>query len=51
MMVVYPENVAYHAVQAGELREILELHVKGGTPVTRLVYEPTVKGTNKKPGH
>lgn len=51
MMVVYPENVWYHGVQASDLAEIFESHVKGGTPVARLVYEPPVKGANKKPGH
>ena len=48
MMVVYPENVWYAGVKESDLPEIFESHIKGGTPVTRLVYEPGVKGANKK---
>jgi (2Fe-2S) ferredoxin len=50
MMVVYPENVWYHGVQASDLDEIMESHIRGGKPVARLVYEPGVKGANKMPG-
>ena len=49
MMVVYPDNVWYHGVQASDLPEIFESHIKGGTPVKRLLYEPGVKGANKTP--
>jgi len=49
MMVVYPDNVWYHGVQAGDLQEIFDSHIKGGTPVKRLLYEPGVKGANKTP--
>jgi (2Fe-2S) ferredoxin len=50
MMVVYPENVWYAGVQASDLPEIFESHIRGGKPVDRLVYDPGVKGANKKPG-
>ena len=48
MMVVYPENVWYAGVKESDLAEIFEAHIKSGTPVRRLVYEPGVKGANKK---
>jgi (2Fe-2S) ferredoxin len=48
MMVVYPENVWYGGVQAGDLKDIFESHIQGGRPVERLRYEPGVKGANKK---
>jgi (2Fe-2S) ferredoxin len=51
MMVVYPDNTWYAGVQADDLKEIFESHIKGGKPVARLVYDPDVKGANKKPGH
>jgi len=35
MMVVYPDNVWY----------------RDGKPVARLIYDPGVKGANKKPGY
>ncbi len=50
MMVVYPENVWYAGVQKDDLQEIFESHIVRGTPVERLVYDPGVKGANKKPG-
>ena len=50
MMVVYPDDVWYHGVQASDLQEIFESHILGGKPVDRLRYEPGVKGANKKPG-
>src|SRR3989441_610028 len=49
LMIVYPENVWYHGVQESDLKEIFESHVKGGTPVKRLLYDPGVKGANKTP--
>ena len=48
MMVVYPENVWYAGVQESDLPEIFESHIKHGKPVDRLVYDPGVKGANKK---
>jgi (2Fe-2S) ferredoxin len=50
MVVVYPENVWYGGVQSSDLPEIFESHIRGGQPVERLVYDPGVKGPNKKPG-
>ena len=47
MMVVYPDDVWYGAVQASDLPEIAA-HIVGGEPVKRLVYDPGVKGANKK---
>jgi len=47
MMVVYPENVWYAGVQAGDLPEILHSHILEGRPVERLRYEPGVPGANK----
>ena len=49
MVVVYPENVWYAGVKDTDLTEIFESHIKNGTPVKRLVYEPGVKGANKTP--
>jgi (2Fe-2S) ferredoxin len=51
MMVVYPDNVWYHGVQESDLGELFESHIKGGTPVKRLIYDPGMKGTNKEPGY
>jgi (2Fe-2S) ferredoxin len=48
MMVVYPEDVWYCGVSAGDLTEIFESHIVGGKPVDRLRYQPGVKGANKK---
>ena len=47
MVVVYPENVWYAGVQAGDLKEILDSHIVDGRPVERLRYEPGVPGANK----
>ena len=47
MIVVYPENVWYHGVQASDLQEILESHLLNVVPVKRLLYDPGVKGANK----
>ncbi len=49
MCIVYPDNVWYGGVQESDLKEIFESHIVGGKPVERLVYEPGVKGANKKP--
>jgi (2Fe-2S) ferredoxin len=51
MMVVYPDDVWYAGVQESDLPEIVQSHILGGTPVERLLYDPGVKGPNKKPGH
>jgi (2Fe-2S) ferredoxin len=51
MMVFYPENVWYGGVQESDLKEIFESHIRDGKPVARLVYDPGVKGANKKPGY
>ena len=48
--VVYPGNVWDGGVQESDLQEIFESHIAGGKPVERLVYDPGVKGGNKKPG-
>ena len=50
MMVVYPDNVWYAGVQESDLKEIFESHIRDGKPMERLVYDPDVKGANKKPG-
>ena len=50
MLVVYPDDVWYCGVQESDLKEIFESHIVGGRPVERLVYDPGVKGPNKKPG-
>ena len=34
---VYPENIWYQRVGEADLQEICESHLKGGTPVTRLL--------------
>jgi (2Fe-2S) ferredoxin len=49
MFVVYPDNVWYAGVQASDLAEIFDSHIVGGKPVKRLLYDPGVKGANKKP--
>jgi (2Fe-2S) ferredoxin len=50
MLVVYPDNVWYAGVKESDLQEILDSHILGGKPVTRLVYDPGVPGPNKVPG-
>jgi (2Fe-2S) ferredoxin len=51
MMVVYPDDVWYAGVQASDLQEIFESHIRDGKPLERLRYDPGVKGANKKPGY
>lgn len=51
MMVVYPDDVWYAGVQAADLQEIFDSHIRDGKPVERLRYDPGVKGPNKKPGY
>ena len=51
MMVVYPDDVWYAGVQAADLQEIFESHVRDGKPVERLRYDPGVRGANKMPGY
>ena len=48
MIVVYPEDVWYAAVQASDLPELVASHLVGGRPVERLRYAPGVPGPNKK---
>ena len=38
-MVVYPEGVWYGQVTLEDVQEIVEKHMMGGDPVTRLSYE------------
>ena len=47
MIVVYPDNVWYAGVTESDLPEILDSHILGGKPVTRLIYDPGVPGANK----
>ena len=47
MLVVYPEDVWYAGVQESDLKEILDSHIIGGTPVERLRYRPGKPGANK----
>lgn len=47
MMVVYPDDVWYAGVQESDLKEILDAHIIGGTPVERLRYNPGKPGANK----
>jgi len=45
VVVVYPEGTWYVGVQPGDVAEIVEQHLVGGRPVTRLLaspFEPTV---------
>ncbi len=39
-VVVYPENVWYEKVTAGDVGEIVEKHLVGGAPVERLRMKP-----------
>ena len=39
IVIVYPEGTFYSQVQAEDVPEIVESHLKGGVPVARLVYE------------
>jgi (2Fe-2S) ferredoxin len=48
MVVVYPDNVWYGAVQVGDADAIFEEHLIGGRPVERLIYHPLQPGANKK---
>lgn len=36
IVVVYPENIWYGQVTADDVEEIMESHIEGGSPVTRL---------------
>ena len=46
MVVVYPEDVWYAGVQAGDLEEIARSHLAGGQAVERLRYRPEKPGPN-----
>jgi sirohydrochlorin cobaltochelatase len=39
-MAVYPDDVWYQGVQASDVDEIVERHVKGAEPVERLLLPP-----------
>ena len=39
-MVIYPEGVWYKAATVEDLEEILEVHIKGGGRISRLLLEP-----------
>lgn len=39
IMIVYPEGVWYHKVAEEDVPEIVASHVRGGKPVTRLVWD------------
>lgn len=41
-VLVYPEGIMYGPVGKGDVREILEQHLLGGTPVERLKVPPGV---------
>lgn len=48
MMVVYPDDVWYAGVQESDLADIFQSHILEGKPVQRLLYNPGVRGANKK---
>jgi len=37
VVVVYPDNVWYGSVTADDVTEILDSHIEGGTPVSRIL--------------
>jgi len=39
VMVVYPEGVWYRRVQASDVAEIIDAHLRGGVPVARLIWD------------
>jgi (2Fe-2S) ferredoxin len=47
MAVVYPEGVWYAALTPGDAEEIVERHLVGGHPVSRLRYDPPEPGAHK----
>lgn len=48
MIVVYPDNVWYWAVEPDDVEQIVREHLIGGTPVERLIYR-NKPGKNKLP--
>lgn len=48
MIVIYPDNVWYWAVEPDDVDEIVREHLIGGTPVERLIYR-NKPGKNKLP--
>ncbi len=47
MVAVYPDNVWYCHVTAGDAETIFHEHLVGGKPVERLIYHPARPGANK----
>lgn len=47
MAVVYPEGVWYAALTPSDADEIVERHLVGGEPVTRLRFDPPEGGAHK----
>jgi len=43
IMIIYPEGTFYSMVKVDDIPEIVEEHLLKGRPVTRLIYEETVK--------
>ncbi len=43
-IVIYPEGIWYGRVQASDVAEIVESHLKNGRPVERLRLEPRSQG-------
>ena len=39
IMVVYPEGTFYHSVTVDDVKEIIDTHIIGGTPVARLLHK------------
>jgi len=47
MAEVYPEGIWYAALMPSDAEEIVERHLVGGEPVTRLRYDPPEPGAHK----
>ncbi len=44
IMIVYPEGTFYSKVEAGQIPQIVESHLKNGVPVKEFLYSETVNG-------